>query len=53
MVVLTALTVLLALLGARERRQEPAFVAWDAVTHVFHMGSFLSHDLLEFFIFLN
>ena len=28
MVVFTALTVLLALLGARDRRQEPAFVSW-------------------------
>ena len=53
MVVLTALTVLLALLGARDRRQEPAFVAWLLLLTCFTMGSFLSHDLLEFFIFFE
>ena len=53
MVVLTALTVLLALLGARDRRQEPAFVAWMLLLTCFTMGSFLSHDLLEFFIFFE
>jgi len=53
MVVLTALTVLLALLGARVRRQEPAFVAWMLLLSCFTMGSFLSRDLLEFFIFFE
>jgi NADH-quinone oxidoreductase subunit M len=53
MVVLTALTVLLALLGARDRRQEPAFVAWMLLLTCFTMGSFLSRDLLEFFIFFE
>jgi NADH-quinone oxidoreductase subunit M len=53
MVVLTALTVLLALLGARDRRQEPAFVAWMLLLTCFTMGSFLSHDVLEFFIFFE
>ena len=53
MVVLTALTVLLALLGARDRRQEPAFVAWMLLLTCFTMGSFLSHDLLEFFVFFE
>ena len=53
MIVLTALTVLLALLGARDRRQEPAFVAWMLLLTCFTMGSFLSHDLLEFFIFFE
>jgi NADH-quinone oxidoreductase subunit M len=53
MVVLTALTVLLALLGARDRRQEPAFVAWMLLLTCFTMGSFLAHDLLEFFIFFE
>ncbi len=53
MVVLTALVVLLALLGARDRRQEPAFVAWLLLLTSFTMGSFLSHDLLEFFIFFE
>jgi NADH-quinone oxidoreductase subunit M len=53
MVVLTALTVLLALLGARDRRQEPAFVAWMLLLTCFTMGSFLAHDVLEFFIFFE
>jgi NADH-quinone oxidoreductase subunit M len=53
MVVLTSLTVLLALLGARDRRQEPAFVAWMLLLTCFTMGSFLSHDVLEFFIFFE
>ncbi len=53
MVVLTALTVLLALLGARDRRQEPAFVAWMLLLTCFTMGSFVSHDVLEFFIFFE
>ncbi len=53
MIVLTALTVLLALLGARDRRQEPAFVAWMLLLTCFTMGSFLAHDLLEFFIFFE
>src|SRR5580692_6814585 len=53
MVVLTALTVLLALLGARDRRQEPAFVAWMLLLTCFTMGSFVAHDVLEFFIFFE
>jgi NADH:ubiquinone oxidoreductase subunit 4 (subunit M) len=53
MVVFTALTVLLALLGARDRRQEPAFVSWMLLLTCFTMGSFLAHDLLEFFIFFE
>jgi NADH-quinone oxidoreductase subunit M len=53
MVVLTALTVLLALLGARDRRQEPAFVSWMLLLTCFTMGSFIAHDLLEFFIFFE
>ena len=53
MIVLTALTVLLALLGARDRRQEPAFVGWMLLLTCFTMGSFLAHDLLEFFIFFE
>jgi NADH-quinone oxidoreductase subunit M len=53
MVVLTSLTVLLALLGARDRRQEPAFVAWMLLLTCFTMGSFISHDVLEFFIFFE
>ena len=53
MVVLTSLVVLLALLGARDRRREGAFVAWLLMLTSFTMGSFVAHDLLEFFIFFE
>jgi len=53
MVVLTALVLLLALWGARDRRREPAFVGWMLVLTSFTMASFLSHDVLEFFIFFE
>jgi NADH-quinone oxidoreductase subunit M len=53
MVVLTSLVVLLALLGARDRRREPAFVGWMLLLTTFTMGSFVSHDLLEFFIYFE
>ncbi|HVB19229.1 MAG TPA: NADH-quinone oxidoreductase subunit M [Acidimicrobiales bacterium] len=53
MVVLTALVVFVALAGARERRREASFVTWLLLLTSFTMGSFLSHDLLEFFIFFE
>lgn len=53
MVALTSLVVLLALLGARDRRREAAFVSWLLVLTSFTMGSFLAHDLLEFFVFFE
>jgi NADH-quinone oxidoreductase subunit M len=53
MVVLTALVLFLALLGARERRREAAFVGWLLALTSFTMASFLSHDVLEFFIFFE
>ena len=53
MVALTSLVVLVALLGARDKRREPAFVAWLLLLTSFTMGSFVSHDLLEFFIFFE
>ncbi len=53
MVVLTALVVLVALFGARDTRREGAFVAWLLLLTSFTMGSFLAHDLLEFFIFFE
>jgi NADH-quinone oxidoreductase subunit M len=53
MVVLTALVLILALLGARERRREAAFVGWLLALTSFTMASFLSHDVLEFFIFFE
>ncbi len=53
MVVLTALVLLVALLGARDRRREPSFVAWLLMLTSFTMGSFVAHDLLEFFIFFE
>ncbi len=53
MVELTAIVVLLALLGARDKRREPAFVSWLLILTSFTMGSFVAHDLLEFFIFFE
>ena len=53
MVILTALVLLLALLGARDRRREGAFVGWLLLLTSFTMGSFVSHDVLEFFIFFE
>jgi NADH-quinone oxidoreductase subunit M len=53
LVVLTALVVLLALLGARDKRREPAFVSWLLLLTMLTMGSFIAHDLLLFFIFFE
>ena len=53
LMVLTAVVLLLALVGARERRREPAFVGWLLLLTSFTMASFLSLDLLEFFIFFE
>ncbi len=53
MVLLTSIVVFLALFGARDKRREPAFVAWLLLLTSFTMGSFISHDLLEFFIFFE
>jgi NADH-quinone oxidoreductase subunit M len=53
MVVLTTLVLALALLGARERARETSFVAWMLLLTSFTMASFVSHDVLEFFIFFE
>ncbi len=53
LVVLTSLVLLLALVGARERRREASFVTWMLLLTSFTMASFLSHDVLEFFIFFE
>ncbi|HEY5302626.1 MAG TPA: NADH-quinone oxidoreductase subunit M [Acidimicrobiales bacterium] len=53
MVVLTALVLLLSLLGGRDKRREPAFVAWLLILTGLTMGSFVSHDVLEFFIYFE
>ncbi|MHB1088105.1 MAG: complex I subunit 4 family protein, partial [Acidimicrobiales bacterium] len=53
LVVLTAFVVLIALLGARDRRREPAFVSWLLLLTALTMGSFIAHDVLEFFIFFE
>jgi NADH-quinone oxidoreductase subunit M len=41
------------LLGARERRREASFVAWMLLLTSFTVASFVSHDVLEFFIFFE
>ena len=53
MVMLTAIVVLLALLGSRERRSESSFVSWLLVLTSFTIGSFLAHDVMTFFIFFE
>lgn len=53
MVVLTSLVLFIALLGSRDRRREAAFVSWLLMLTSFTMGSFVSHDVLEFFIFFE
>ncbi len=53
MVVLSALTVLIALLAARDRRRESAYVAWQLLLLAVTVGCFVAHDLLEFFIFFE
>ena len=53
MVVLTAIVLLLSLLGGRDRRREPAFVSWLMVLTGLTMGSFVAHDVLEFFVFFE
>jgi NADH-quinone oxidoreductase subunit M len=53
MVVLTALVLLLSLLGGRDTRREPAFVAWLLILTGLTMGSFVAHDVLEFFVFFE
>jgi NADH-quinone oxidoreductase subunit M len=53
LVVLTALLGLVALAGARERVRERSFTAWTLALVAVTMGSFLSRDLLEFFLFFE
>jgi NADH-quinone oxidoreductase subunit M len=53
LVALSAIVVLLALVGARERRGEPAFVAWMLLLSTATIGAFISRDLLEFFLFFE
>ena len=53
MVILTALVLLLSLLGGRDKRREPAFVSWLLILTGLTMGSFVAHDVLEFFVFFE
>jgi NADH-quinone oxidoreductase subunit M len=53
MIVLTAIVVVVALLGARETKHEVAFVCWMLFLLMATMGAFVSHDLLEFFLFFE
>jgi NADH-quinone oxidoreductase subunit M len=50
---LTALLVPLCLLGARARRDPRSFVAWVLVMEAACLGSFVSLDLLLFFLFFE
>jgi NADH-quinone oxidoreductase subunit M len=53
LVALTGIVVFLALVGARERRSEPAFVAWLLLLTTATMGAFITRDLLDFFLFFE
>ncbi len=53
LVVLAALVLVLSLLGGRDRRREASFVGWLLALTSFTIGSFVAHDLLEFFIFFE
>ena len=53
LVVLAALILVLAVFGARDKRHEPAFVSWLLLLTSFTIGSFVAHDLLEFFVFFE
>src|SRR6202167_5265483 len=53
LIMLTTIVLPLALYGARERRHEASFVAWMLVLTAFTVGSFVSHDVLEFFIYFE
>ena len=53
MVILSSITVLFALLGARDRRREAAYVSWQLLLLAVTVGCFVAHDLLEFFVFFE
>lgn len=53
LVVLTALVTWLAVLGARERDREPAFLGWLLLLTTATMGAFITRDLLDFFLFFE
>jgi NADH-quinone oxidoreductase subunit M len=53
LVMLTALLVPIALVGAGTRRDTKAFVAWILILETGCLGSFLSLDLLLFFLFFE
>ncbi len=53
LVVLTAVLFPLAMLGARARRDPRSFVAWMLLLEAACMGSFVSLDLILFFLFFE
>jgi NADH-quinone oxidoreductase subunit M len=53
LVLLTSFTTFLALAGARDRRREATYVGWLLALTAFVQGSFVSHDLLLFFLFFE
>ncbi len=50
LVLLSAIVLPLALLGARDRRREPAFVGWLLLLTSATVASFVARDLLMFFL---
>ncbi len=53
LVLLTSLVVLLALVGARPERATTSYAAWMLLVTTATIGSFVSRDLLEFFLFFE
>lgn len=53
LVALTALVILLALVGANESRRTPSFVAWLLVLMTATIGAFATRDMLLFFLFFE
>jgi len=53
MVLLTALLIPIVLLGASEERRNKSFVAWLLLLEVGCIGSFVSLDLILFFLFFE
>jgi len=53
LVLLTALVVFVALVGAKPEKATSSYAAWMLLLTTATVGSFVSHDLLEFFLFFE